>query len=1062
MVRSVHLSLAGLVVASAASVGTGAASPERQAPTSFVDAGLSAAFAELTPVEGGDDFQPASDPSVPDVGTPNPILRASVLTFRLGRAPEAGDLQVDPELGIDVLNNGSIEFGANQQTATIVMVETDRPPTEGGNAVDNLSLAYNFPGQAVLEESPFANDPLIGFGTVLDRGSAQGQDFSSFQQIVDGQWQPYGDPIHTVGFSVEAPVQGFAPGGSSSRYVTASVLFGPASRIAWISSHAGSAVAEALYSSIVELEPPEVFLDPADVTTMEPLSSSIVRGPFCGPDEVLDDGLCVPRCGDGFVLDGDVCVPVECADGEFLDDGVCTPVDEAFPPLVCDQLGGSILEGGCTVTGLAEQPCADGGGAVTGDVCMFADPPDETECGWLGSEYRWSDTGCGLLAGGASDSETDGGAASDSAVGLCQPYGEPGDGGSCLATGLPAGACGAAGGLATGDVCEFASPVVGEQCLVLGYGADDDGCTALDPPFPPNDCSQIGSAFGDACLVEVDSSACSATGNTPGGVGQCVVASAPDEAACSTWGNAFTFSAGLCLAATGAAIDEPPVDTPDEGSGGSLISILLVALGGLVVLALIGWWFWWRPRSGDSNTPSTSPPVTTATLTRAEREALVYANRGIKTPFMTEWGLAADIALGDAFEVRGLVGRWVFFQSDPFLVTPDEDIPEGATVVQELPDGEGTLVTVQGAHRQYRIGADGSFLGSFITDPTPAASILTVQFAHDEESLNIPVAWGNVWDKGSRRLFTSVSSRPTDDVVDAVLAEHGGEIYPDGDLSEPLPEWQALHPTDLNQAMQIMAERIKAGGVVMADGGDPPAILAGTSIYLPVVLLGALAAADPIGDGAPTTVAPGDRFTGDDYVPEYFLQNDWFLSLTERGSRLAFTGSFRQSAVDAALAAGATPNADGWVPVTGEQWYDAALMPEQSIVPRPSDAGFNGIFINVHTLEEIHPKSIDMDPDDSVAEQWVRLMGEQGLDPFADAGGHVMAAFEEAAYVFVYDAEGKPYLWYRYGDAETPSASGPMGESAGVPGDAERAWDRLHDNMELNDTIAMTDMVICM
>lgn len=1041
-------------------------------------------FEYLEQVEGQEYFA-VSDPSVPDVGDPIEVRSVASATFDFGRPLTQEELVLGHGFGIDTVNEGNADIGRGQNSWTMVIGEFDRPPRLTDNEISNISLAYRYAGQPGLEGSPFANDPLDGMSIVIDDGVAQGERFRSYQQYING-WQLFADQIPAFEFYMEQPgPQGFRRSAEPTirSYFRVYLFPGVAEIIKFVPSHAFTAVAEALYASVVEvaqriLPPPD-----EDVPEWEPGSSLITVDQFadgeafpgwCLGEYDPADRICsVPEvpaaactASGGEVGDG-VCNyagPLETCEmiGFETAGGVCVPFGEPFTTAACASLGEPV--GGACIFPLDANQCASSGAVpVDEGYCVATFEPDADTCdSWDG--YEWVGSVCQPASGDVAPQS------------ICQPWGESTEDGGCSASGLPAGACQLAGGTAEGDVCSFSSAVTGDACLVLGLDAGETMCLPAEPPFPADDCGRIGTPYGDACLVLVEAGSCTGTGSVALGDTECVVFDPPDESVCSEWGSGFTYGAGGCAStdATEGAVGTPPesetltdgVPDDDRGTGGSLMSILLVGLAGLIIAVLTGWWFWWRPKhSGDAtatDTSTTATPTETPPPTREAREAIVFANRGEITTFMNEWGLAADIAIGEVFGVRGLVGRWRFFASDPFLVGPDEDIPDGATVLYELPDGEGTIVTVQGAHREYRIGADGSFLGSFITDPTPATSVFAVKFAHDEVSLNIPTAWGFVYDVESRQLFTAASSRPSQDAVDAVLAEHGGEIYVDDDLEEPLPEWQALQPASGSEALRIMAERVKEGGVVMEHPGEPPALLAGRPVFMPVVLLGAAMAATEHAEGAHAD--PSQRFTGDDYVPKYFMENDWFLPGAERFGKMLFFDNIAQNAVDAALAAGATPNADGWVPVTGAQYYGAALIPKPAAVAQPRTAGHGGIFINVETLETLMPWSTGA-PGSAHFDLWAGLMGEQGLDPFVRNGGHVLAAFEDVGYVFMYDHEGRPYQWYRPGDADRPATGGPMDDPSAVPEDARRVWEMMYDNIELNEATMATsigDMVICM
>lgn len=249
-----------------------------QAPTSLAESMLAVAFDAREDAVGGDSFEAASEPSVPDEGDPVEIRHSSVVTFDLGRAPTDDDLAISDDLGIDVLNAGSAEFGANQQIATMVMVELDRPPDLADNEVTNVSLAFGFPGQETLASSPFANDPLLPYASVVDRGHAGDQEFSGYQQVVDGSWQPFQDPIATFGFHTASPSVGFrgAPAEERVGYVLAWIIFGQPSALAVISSHAGQATAEALYFARVQLNAPNSFMSASDVTSLQTLVASVI------------------------------------------------------------------------------------------------------------------------------------------------------------------------------------------------------------------------------------------------------------------------------------------------------------------------------------------------------------------------------------------------------------------------------------------------------------------------------------------------------------------------------------------------------------------------------------------------------------------------------------------------------------------------------------------------------------------------------------------------------------------------------------------------------------------
>ena len=249
-----------------------------QAPMSLAEAMLSAAFDASEDAPGGDSFGPASDPSVPDEGDPVTIRRSGVVTFELPTAPTSDDLMISDELGIEVLNEGSAEFGVNQRVATMVMVELDRPPDLADNVITNISLAFGFAGQETLQSSPFANDPLLGYASVVDRGYAGDQEFTAFQQIVDGAWQPFQDPIATYGFHAASPARGLraVPPEEAVGYVLAWLILGVPQTLGVVSSHFGIEAAEALYFALVRVTPPSSFMSADDVTSIDNVSSRVI------------------------------------------------------------------------------------------------------------------------------------------------------------------------------------------------------------------------------------------------------------------------------------------------------------------------------------------------------------------------------------------------------------------------------------------------------------------------------------------------------------------------------------------------------------------------------------------------------------------------------------------------------------------------------------------------------------------------------------------------------------------------------------------------------------------
>ncbi|MGK2948470.1 MAG: hypothetical protein ACSLFP_07840 [Acidimicrobiales bacterium] len=280
-----------------------------------------------------------------------------------------------------------------------------------------------------------------------------------------------------------------------------------------------------------------------------------------------------------------------------------------------------------------------------------------------------------------------------------------------------------------------------------------------------------------------------------------------------------------------APVEAPPVADDDAaGEGGAGAEVAGDDAGsapgwqwGLVPLVVLGipiGWRWTRRRA--SNAPASpgakvygpAPPETDE-----ERFAKGFASQGEITPEMAEWSLAADLALSRRFG-GNVQGQWVFPHGERSVIPTGDPLPEGATVVGPDPDGDGTVVTSVSPRREYRIGADGSFLGLYAYDRTPAATVLIVTHEQNESTHWFPVTNAHARDESSARIFTSITSAASEDDLAPIRADHGGGLHLDGDLSQPDPRWVDVEPNDLEESMARMADRLHRDGIVAPWAND--------------------------------------------------------------------------------------------------------------------------------------------------------------------------------------------------------------------------------------------------
>lgn len=265
--------VASVVAVLLAGLSVGGASA--QSGATVAERGLALGVESLMPAPEGSDFQPASDPAVPDDGMPIDILRTSVVGIELGRPVEADDFAVGTGTGVEQVNPGSVDFAVGRTSLTIYMVEYDRSIADGGNVLDGATLAFTHPGEVPLTQSSFANDPLLGYSNVLDRASVGGQAFSSYQRVVEGSWQPYTDPIAAYSFA------------TASGWVLSWIVPGVPADAAALSGHAATQVPEALYVAKVPMASPTDLVPVDALPATDALLAAI--GEASGTDESTED-----------------------------------------------------------------------------------------------------------------------------------------------------------------------------------------------------------------------------------------------------------------------------------------------------------------------------------------------------------------------------------------------------------------------------------------------------------------------------------------------------------------------------------------------------------------------------------------------------------------------------------------------------------------------------------------------------------------------------------------------------------------------------------------------------
>ena len=275
--------------------------------------------------------------------------------------------------------------------------------------------------------------------------------------------------------------------------------------------------------------------------------------------------------------------------------------------------------------------------------------------------------------------------------------------------------CSAAGGTWEPPACSFG--LAPEDCALIGLASDDGLCVPTDEPVVVGTCTALGGEpVGLGCEVAVDAGRCTAATGRVVPSGGCTLTSPPTEATCSALGTGFAWddvcrfsldepllepldesapdvggdlavadeepTGGDDLTVDDEVADEEPapvaaatetvVDAPGDGTSGSLLAVLLLALVGAIVVAFLGWLLWWRPRRSGSSGAPVETQVEPMMASVTDGVAASAAGSGVETqvePIMAGVpdrvvGRSADVESGDddddddgeASEVDALLG----------------------------------------------------------------------------------------------------------------------------------------------------------------------------------------------------------------------------------------------------------------------------------------------------------------------------------------------------------------------------------------------------------------------
>lgn len=566
--------------------------------------------------------------------------------------------------------------------------------------------------------------------------------------------------------------------------------------------------------------------------------------------------------------------------------------------------------------------------------------------------------------------------------------------------------------------------------------ADDDGATAAeDETASPDDSGSVAEpeTIDEPAAAEVESPAddsepLEAADEPEAAAGEPEVAADEPEVDAGEPADEPAVEEAAAEPITDDVADPQAVDQPatggDSGSGVLLLVGLLLGLAAVGVVVYVI-----RRKDGTievrADPPTTEPSSTLGTLV---------------TPAMAEWGALADAAFAAALGTDGLVGDWVFTESDPCWITADEEIPEGVISLRALPDGDGWFATFPIPHRRYHVRHDGRARQA--GDRVPVAATIEVSFYQDETTMQIPVVYALVVDrrrsKGASRIIDAASSRAPRELRDRIAERHGGGLYIDGDLSRPDPELIAAEPSSPVEAFERAARGVVTDGrVELPDRPgltpSPPAL---PGVLLTVIDLDATQP-PPLPSAPPSESGELDAATSEP-DPERSVPP------TRSGGSLAHEyrhlpamqydvqfGPLEDNVAATALALssdeGVVPIGD-WMPISRRVWCESVAMAH--LLPAPTDDPdrFSGRFVHRDTLE-----ILEATDDPQRAATYERLVRTAGYSPTADQEVYVVA--NGSGCVLTCDEQGQVLDVYPPRGANSDGAK------------------RIFDNLELNDTL---------
>ena len=103
-------------------------------------------------------------------------------------------------IGFGVYNQGDVDYYRNRPLATLYIARfTGEPVAPDDDGLVGISLAFTWSGEQGLDDSPFPNDPMLGYAHSAEHGTDAGRAFDGFSSVEDGKWTRYSDPLLTMG-----------------------------------------------------------------------------------------------------------------------------------------------------------------------------------------------------------------------------------------------------------------------------------------------------------------------------------------------------------------------------------------------------------------------------------------------------------------------------------------------------------------------------------------------------------------------------------------------------------------------------------------------------------------------------------------------------------------------------------------------------------------------------------------------------------------------------------------------------------------------------------------------